>query len=404
MSIQWVDNRIPKTDDRFRSVMSPENVQKARLLHASFPQYSQTPLAALSDLARDLGVGGIFVKDESYRFGLNAFKALGGSFAIACYIADALGKDMTEVDYSFLISTQCKDQLGQVTFFSATDGNHGKGVAWAAKQLGQKAVIRMPKGSSLIRLNSIAKEGAVVTIEDANYDECVRIAAREASQTPQGVVIQDTSWAGYETIPIRIIQGYGTMAVEASEQLREAGVHQPTHVFVQAGVGSLAAAVLGYFSALYLGHAPVSVVMEAEEANCLYQSAKAADGHRRIVEGDLNTIMAGLACGEPNPIAWDLLRNHASFFVSCPDWVASLGMRILGAPLKGDMRVISGESGAVGVGLLVTLMKDHRYQNLRQALRLDRYSQVLLFSTEGDTDPDSYRNVVWNGYLPYRQA
>ena len=401
--IKWIRNQLPKTDDRQLSIMSLENVSKARAFHQSFPQYSVTPLAKLDGMARELGVAGVFVKDESYRFGLNAFKVLGGSFAMARYIAGELGKDVGEVDYAYLTSRKLKEEFGQATFFTATDGNHGRGVAWAANQLGQKAVVHMPKGSVKSRFDNIAKEGATVTIEEVNYDDCVRMAAQEAAQTPRGVVVQDTAWEGYEEIPAWIMQGYGTMAAEAAQQLKEAGVNRPTHIFVQAGVGSLAGAVQGYFANLFPGETPVTVIMEAQAADCLYQGAVAGDGKERFVTGDLQTVMAGLACGEPNTLSWDILKNHASAFVSCPDWVAAQGMRRLAAPVKGDPQVVSGESGAVGMGLLAALLEGDAYQDLRRAIGLTKDSVILMFSTEGDTDPENYRRIVWNGALPTDQ-
>ena len=220
---------------------------------------------------------------------------------------------------------------------------------------------------------------------------------KRQAETEHGVVVQDTAWEGYEEIPAWIMQGYGTMANEAADQLRQVSVNRPTHVFVQAGVGSLAGAVVGYFTNLYPNDPPKFVVMEARAADCLYQGAVAGDGDPRIVGGDLQTIMAGLACGEPNIISWDILRNHVSAFVSCPDWVSAKGMRMLSAPVKGDPRVISGESGAVGMGLLSTIMQDEDYKELREYLELDQSSQVLMFSTEGDTDPDKYKEIVWEG-------
>ena len=396
-TIKWAANRMPSSDDRQLSVMSTENVAKARAFHRSFPQYSITPLAKLDGMAKNLGLGGVYVKDESYRFGLNAFKVLGGSFAMGRYIAQQMGRDVGEMTYEYLTSPAFRAEFGQATFFTATDGNHGRGVAWAANKLGQKAVVHMPKGSSQSRFDNIAKEGAKVTIEEVNYDDCVRIAAAEAAETEHGVVVQDTAWEGYEEIPAWIMQGYGTMANEAADQLRQVSVNRPTHVFVQAGVGSLAGAVVGYFTNLFPNDPPKFVVMEARAADCLYQGAVAGDGEPRIVGGDLQTIMAGLACGEPNIISWDILRNHVSAFVSCPDWVSARGMRMLGAPVKGDPRVISGESGAVGMGLLSTIMQDEEYKELREYLELDQSSQVLMFSTEGDTDPDKYKEIVWEG-------
>ena len=210
---------MPKTDDKNLPVMALDEIGKARKFHESFPQYSKTPLAKLDHMAEYLGLGQVYVKDESYRFGLNAFKVLGGSFAIAKYIAQQTGKDVSDLPYSVLTSEALREEFGQATFFTATDGNHGRGVAWAANRLGQKAVVFMPKGSTITRFNNIKAEGADVTIEEVNYDECVRMAADAASKTEHGVVVQDTAWDGYEEIPAWIMQGYGTMAMEAGEQL-----------------------------------------------------------------------------------------------------------------------------------------------------------------------------------------
>lgn len=399
-AIKWTGNHMPGSEDKQLSIMSLSNVAKARFFHSSFPQYSITPLARLDGMAQYLGLAGLYVKDESFRFGLNAFKVLGGSFAMAKYIAKQMGRDVSEMTYDYLTSEAFRAEFGQATFFTATDGNHGRGVAWAANKLGQKAVVHMPKGSSKPRFDNIAKEGATVTIEEVNYDECVHMAAAEAEATKNGVIVQDTAWDGYEEIPAWIMQGYGTMASEAADQLRQVNVNRPTHVFVQAGVGSLAGAVIGYFTNLFPNDPPKFVVMEAQAADCLYQGAMAGDGSPRIVEGDLQTIMAGLACGEPNTLSWDILRNHCGVFVSCPDWVSARGMRMLGVPVKGDGVVISGESGAVGMGLLAAVMETDEYKDLREAIGLDRFSQVLMFSTEGNTDPMKFRKVLWDGEYP----
>ena len=398
--IEWAVNEMPKSDDAHLGIMSLENVKKARAFHESFPQYSVTPLACLDQQAKRLGIAGLAVKDESYRFGLNAFKVLGGSFAMANYIADETNKDVADCSYDYLTSDELARDFGQATFFTATDGNHGRGVAWAANKLGQKAVVHMPKGSTKPRFDNLAAEGAKVTIEEVNYDECVRMAAAEADACDRGVIVQDTAWEGYEKIPSWIMEGYGTMASEAAEQLAEAGVERPTHVFVQAGVGSLAGAVVGYFTNLFPDNPPIFVVAECAPAACLYKGAKAGDGEPRIVGGDMPSIMAGLCCGEPNILGWDILRNHVRAFVSCPDWVTARGMRVLGAPEKGDPRVISGESGAVTSGLVMTLMQDPEYAELKEAIGLDENSSVLCFSTEGDTDPEQYRRIVWEGEYP----
>ena len=395
--LKWTVNHVSGSDDKFLDLMSEENVTKANEFHKSFPQYSVTPLQKLSALADYLGVKGIYCKDESYRFGLNAFKVLGGSYAMGRYIAQELGRDISELPYNVLSSDKLREEFGQATFFTATDGNHGRGVAWAAKRLGQKAVVRMPKGTTKTRFDNIAKEGAEVTIEEVNYDDCVRMAAAEAAKTEHGIIVQDTAWAGYEEIPSWIMQGYGTLVLEADKQLKENGVDRPTHVFVQAGVGSLAGAVVGYFAHKYKENPPVMVVCEASAADCLYRSAVQADGNLVNVTGDLQTIMAGLACGEGNTIGWDILKNHVTVFASCPDWMSAKATRIYANPLENDPHIISGESGSVPLGLAYTALHDEDAKDLKEALKLDENSNILVISTEGDTDPIRYREIVWDG-------
>lgn len=394
--ILWKLNTLPKTDkEDCIKFLSKEEVSKAKNFHESFSEYDKTPLVELDNLAKKIGVKGIYLKDESYRFGLNAFKVLGGSFAMGRYLADRLGEDIKDLPYERLTSDEVREKLGDITFVTATDGNHGRGVAWTANKLKQKSVVYMPKGSSLQRLNNIKAEGADASITDLNYDDAVRLAAKYADEH-NGLMVQDTAWEGYEKIPAWIMQGYGTMALEALEQLNSIKVIKPTHIFVQAGVGSLAGAVQGFFASEFGEECPKTVIVESNLADCFYKSAIADDGEARFVGGDMQTIMAGLACGEPNTIGWEVLKNHSTAFVSCPDWVSAKGMRILGNPLKGDEKVTSGESGAVTTGLLYEIMTNEDYKDLKEALELDENSRVLLFSTEGDTDPEKYREIVWN--------
>lgn len=394
--ILWKLNTLPKTNkDECIEFLKKEEVVKAKNFHESFNEYDRTPLADLKNLSEKIGVGGVYLKDESYRFGLNAFKVLGGSFAMGKYLAQKLGEDIKGLPYERLTSDEVREKLGEITFVTATDGNHGRGVAWTANRLKQKSVVYMPKGSSLERLRNIQAEGADASITDMNYDDAVRLAAKYADEN-NGLVVQDTAWEGYEEIPAWIMQGYGTMALEVQEQLEESKIEKPTHIFIQAGVGSLAGAVQGFFASEYGDECPKTVVVEANLADCFYKSAIADDGEARVVGGDMQTIMAGLACGEPNTIGFEILKNHAVAFVSCPDWVAAKGMRILGNPLDGDRRVISGESGAVTTGLLYEIMTNLEYKELKDKLELNENSRVLLFSTEGDTDPNKYREIVWN--------
>jgi diaminopropionate ammonia-lyase len=402
-NIQWKANEMLGKSNVSTDFLSEQEIHKAKQFHQSFPEYSVTPLRSLDNLAKYLGVAGIYVKDESYRFGLNAFKVLGGSFAMGKYLAQKLGKDIGELDYHALTSEETRRQLGDITFATTTDGNHGRGVAWTANRLKQKSVVYMPKGSSITRLENIRAEGAEAEIVDMNYDDAVRMTAENARKHGW-IIVQDTAWEGYEEIPTWIMQGYGTMASEALDQLRELQVEKPTHVFVQAGVGSLAGAVQGFFASVFGKERPKTVVAEAAIADCLYKSAVANDGKPRVVGGDLDTIMAGLACGEPNIIGWDVLRDYTEMFVSCPDWIAAKGMRVLGNPIMEDLRVISGESGAVTAGLLFELMINKDMADVKAKLGLNKDSRILLFNTEGDTDPDHYRRVVWDGKNPsYKQ-
>ena len=366
--------------------------------HKSLPGYKATPLVELDELAKYYGVQKLWLKDESKRFGLNAFKVLGGSYAIGKYLSQKLGKDMSELPFNVLVSDEVKKQLGDVTFVTATDGNHGRGVAWVANKLRQKSVVYMPKGSAQMRFD--ATEGADVSITDLNYDDAVRLANKGA-QEHGWIMVQDTAWDGYEEIPLWIMQGYSTIINEIVEQLEAAKEEKPTHVFLQAGVGSFAGAVQGYLSHLYGDDRPITIICEPHGANCIYKSMAANDGKPHNVTGDLTTIMAGLACGEPNTISWKILRDNSDFSVSCDDSIAARGMRVLSSPLGNDQRVISGESGAVGLGLFTVLSeKKEEYAELMKALKIDENSRILCISTEGDTDVEGFKNVVWNGAHP----
>lgn len=391
--IQWTLNHMPASEEHPLRLMEAEQVAMARAFHASFPGYEPTPLVRLEKMAGALGLGKLYIKDESKRFGLNAFKVLGGSYAIARYAAEVAGQSAQGLTFAALTHPSMRQKLGNAVLYTATDGNHGRGVAWAARALGLRAVVRMPAGTAESRLENIRREGAEATIEAMNYDACVRLAAGQAAAASGGILVQDTAWPGYERVPGWIMQGYGTMVEEALEQMGSEA--PPTHVFVQAGVGSLAGAVAGYLVNRFPDAPPKIVVVEADAAACHYLSAVQGNGETVTVDGDLATMMAGLACGEPNPLSWSILRNHASAFVSCPDWVSALGMRMLAAPMPGDAPVVSGESGAVGMGLTAAVMRGN--ETLRQALALGPESRVLLFSTEGDTDPEHYRRVVWGG-------
>lgn len=382
--------------------LSGQRIEEVVNFHRSFLQYAVTPLHSLDALAREFQVEKIWVKDESFRFGLNAFKGLGGSYAIGKYLSEKLGMSMNNVTFEFLKSQEIKNKLGEVTFVTATDGNHGRGVAWAANQLGHKAVVYMPKGSASARLENIRAEGAEASITDLNYDDTVRLASQRAKENGW-VLVQDTAWEGYEQIPTWIMQGYATIIYEAMEQIIADGDTFPTHVFLQAGVGSFAGSMLGYLVEKFGEACPVTIVVEPEKADCLYKSIVVGDGNPHAVTGDLNTIMAGLACGEPSTVSWSTLRDYAKLFVSCPDYVSARGMRILSSPLCSDPRVISGESGAVGLGLLSVLVENEKFEEVAEKIKLNKNSKVLIISTEGDTDSRGYKNIVWDGDYPYEK-
>ena len=378
------------------SVLNNEVAKKVGDFHKSFKEYQVTPLVDLKNLAADFGVAKVWVKDESYRFGLNAFKVLGGAFAIGQYLAQKLGCDISELSREKLASPEIKAKLGQITFASTTDGNHGRGVAWTAQQLGQKAIIYMPKGSAQIRVDNILATGAECYVTDMNYDDTVRMTDAKAKENGW-VVVQDTAWEGYTEIPTWIMQGYMTLAVEALEQIKALGDDRPTHMFLQAGVGSYAGAALGFIAAALGDKCPVTTIVEPRKADCIYKSAVAADGKPHNVTGEMNTLMAGLACGEPSTISWGILRDYATAYVSMHDFYAANGMRVLAAPLRGDAPVVSGESGAATMGALQHIAQNPNALDLKKALKLGPDSKVLIISTEGDTAPEIYRDIVWYG-------
>jgi len=358
--------------------------------HESLPNYKPTPLVRLSSLADKLGIDELLIKDESQRFELNAFKVLGASYAIAKVLGNKLNLGDYELTYERILSEKSKFQ--EITFATATDGNHGRAVAWAAEKFSCKAIVYMPKGSSLARLKAIKQFGSEASITDKNYDDTI-IHAEKMAKDNGWVLLQDTSWDGYEEVPIHIMQGYFTLITEF---LRQEQNIWPTHVFVQAGVGSLAAAILAYLYNLTNKTTPIFVVVEPQGAPCLYESIKLCDGEPYRIEGDLATIMSGLACGEPSHLGLLILKAGTNAFIKCSDDVARRGMKVLGNPLAGDQAIISGESGAVTLGLVYELLSNRQPCNIKDELCITSNSKILLFSTEGDTDPDAYREVVWS--------
>ncbi len=367
-----------------------DTAEKARAFHSSIPGYAPTPLRDLRCLAQSLGVAGIYVKDESQRFDLNAFKVLGGSFAIGSHIASLLGEDISALPFERMVSDEVRRELGEQTFVTATDGNHGRGVAWTANKLGQRSVVYMPEGTAPERLENIRRLGADADITDPTYDEAVLRAARDAEEKGW-LLVQDTSWEGYERIPGLIMQGYTTMALEAVEQLCG---KTPTHVFLQAGVGSMAAAVAAFMANYYGEKRPKIIIVEPHTADCHYLTVKADDGQMHPILGDMHSMMAGLCCGVPCPIAWEILSDYGDAFASIPDSASAAAMYRLAHPLGADPVTVSGESGAAGMGLVLEVLGDNNLVDIKEKLGIDEKSLLLCFSTEGDTDKENYKKIV----------
>ncbi len=356
--------------------LNKENVKKAEEFYKSLPDYKPTPLISLPELAAELGLGEVLVKDESHRFGLNAFKSIGGLYAVYKVICDKAGREL-----SF---EKAKRHARSMVFVTATDGNHGRSVAWSADRMGASSVIFMPRGTVRSRIENVEKiPTAQVVVSEVNYDNTV-IMAREYAKAVGGYLVQDTAFDGYEKIPGYINTGYCVMAQEA---LAQSGGF--SHVLLQAGVGSMAASVAGYY-ANYMEEPPRSVIVEPKAADCIFASVKA--GKLYSLTEDKPTIMAGLNCGTPSKIAWDILKDIPEAYARIDDDAAKKGMRIFKR-----YGIVSGESGAATMGLLHAVMTAPRLQGVRISLKLNERSRVLLFSTEGDTDPDNY-NKITMGY------
>ena len=354
---------------------------------AAWPGYAATTLHSLPAQAQALGLGALWYKDESTRFGLKSFKALGGAYAVFRLIQKAIAEkhDGHLASPDEILSGEYRDIVSALTVTCATDGNHGRSVAWGAQLFGCRCVIYIHATVSEGRRAAIARYGAEVIRVPGNYDDSVRHAAAEAERNGW-TVVSDTTYEGYREIPIDVMHGYGVMSREIIAQL--AG-EVPTHVIVQAGVGALAASVCACFWLAWGERRPAFIIVEPEAADCFFQSGQA--GHPMVVHGDLDTVMAGLACGEVSPVAWEILSPGADQFVTVGDAFALEGMRVFANPLPGDPAIVSGETGATGLGVLLATRNNRA---LRDSLGLGPDARVLLIGSEGDTDPTIYRDVV----------
>lgn len=381
--------RAPYSDD-LRNIMSIAKAKESRewLSHWSELTREPTPLVPLQGLARELGVARIDLKDESKRASLGSFKALGASIALIRLIQ----RIWPEQNYQAkdLFQGKHAQALSNFTVISATDGNHGRSLAAAAHDIGCRCVIVLHKNVSMEREEAIASHGATIVRIAGNYDASVEEAARLAEENGWRVV-SDTSYDGYEEIPRDVMQGYGTIPEEILEQL-EVGANDPcpyTHVFLQGGVGGMAAGIASYLNERFGAKRPTYIAVEPKQADCLYQSAIA--GHAANATGSVDSVMAGLACGETSPLAWRFLQPSVDYFLTIDDGEAVEAMRVLASGQAGDAPVVSGESGAAGLAGLMHLVKN---EELRIKTGLNDQARILLISTEGATAPAVYEELV----------
>jgi diaminopropionate ammonia-lyase len=362
-------------------------------LHASLPGYRRTPTHRLSSLAHLLGIKEIYVKDESYRFDLNAFKVLGASYAIYRFFKEEWETESKEkFDIRNLFDAD-GPWAGRYTFCTATDGNHGRAVAWVARRLFQKAVVYMPRGTVEARIENIRTEGAEVRVIGGTYDDAVCKIAGDAEKNCWQV-ISDTAYPGYMTIPAYIMAGYTTMFKEMESEILRDDDCGLDIVIMQGGVGSFAAAGVSYFYNRYGKRKPKLISVEPTEAACLLESIRTANGEPTSSKGSFKTIMAGLNCGTPSHLAWPILREGIDLFLAIPDKYAIKAMRQYYNPVGDDPHVISGESGAAGLGALLALLKNDSLCEAKEKLGLGPDSRILIFNTEGATDPVGFNKII----------
>lgn len=380
-----VANRMTPYGARRSEILGADVLALAQRELTQWQGYAVTPLHSLPALAQAMGVASVHYKDEGSRFGLGSFKALGGAYAVARLLCRELGaqlgRTLTTQD---LLTPELRALCGGITVTCATDGNHGRSVAWGAQLFGCQCVIYIHATVSEGRKEAIAQYGAQVVRTAGNYDDAVRQADLDAKQYGR-FVISDTSYPGYMEVPRDVMQGYQLMVEEAAQQLPE----RPTHIFVQAGVGGLAAAVCGYFWERDAGDRPIYVVVEPDKADCLTQSAKA--GQLTAVTGDIDTLMAGLACGEVSHLAWEILEKGTDAFCVIPDDAAVAAMRLLAHPLGNDPVIVAGESAVAGVAAAIAASQSDA---ARQTLGLNADSRILFFGSEAATDPALYEQLV----------
>jgi diaminopropionate ammonia-lyase len=371
-----------------RRILSHAGYEAARAAIGAWPGYRPTPLRSLDGLAQREGLYAIWYKDESSRFGLNSFKALGGAYGVQKLLQRLIRERpaATQVSVQDLIDRRYHESRSRVTVTCATAGNHGRSVAWGAQLFGCKCVIYLPAVTSRQREAAIAGYGAEVVRTSTNYDDAVRLCDQDARRHGR-FVVSDTSYPGYLEVPRDVMQGYTVMAGEIVDQL-PAGA-RPTHLFVQAGVGGLAAAVIAHLWEAWGVQRPLTVVVEPDSADPVYRSATA--GRPTPVPGDYHTIMAGLAAGKISMLAWQILERGADYVMTIPDAAAEAAMRLLAEGIYSHTPIVAGESGAAGLAAALLALRD---EGARNALNLDRNTRLLLIGSEGATDPDGYARIV----------
>ena len=370
---------------RVPSYRSAAPVAGPRSFHSRLPGYAPTPLRSLAPLAARLGIADLRVKDESARLGLPAYKVLGASWATYRAITLRLGRSPEPWADLAQLRLNLRD-LPPLRLVTATDGNHGRGVARVARWLGWPAEVYLPRGSAPARLEGIRSEGALVIEVDGTYDETVARAA-EAGTATDTLLIQDHGWPGYEEIPEWVAEGYETIFAEVDEELSRPGHAEPDVVLVQIGVGTLASAVVRHYRRPGLSTPPVLIGVEPTGAACALRSIAAGQPVMLAVGADAS-IMAGLNCGTPSSAAWPAMRDGIDAFLAVEDGLAMRAMRELA-----EAGMTAGESGAAGLaGLLALLQPEHR--EARARLGIGGAIRVLLLNTEGATDPDAWARVV----------
>jgi len=365
---------------KYQHILSLEGFRRANKEITSWDNYEPTPLHSFDDIAEDTGVSSIFYKDEYSRFTLKSFKALGGAYAVANLLIKKLKEEGINANSSDLISGVYKDHTLKHTVCCATDGNHGRSVAWGAQQFGCNCEIYIHRNVSEGREKAIANYGALVNRIKGNYDDSVRIAA-EVAESNGYTVVSDTSYEGYTDIPKDVMQGYTVMVDEAMKQMNDT----PTHVFLQGGVGGFPSAVVSFLQES-LDCPPIFIVVEPVNADCLFQSA--VNGKPTAVHGDLDTIMAGLACGEVSVLAWSILENYAPHFMTITDESIPKAMQLLA---NRTPPIIAGESAITGLAGFLIACNDGE---LKSKLMINENSKILFFGTEGDTDEEMYEQLV----------